>query len=357
MFEDKKNRDDDQFFSLNTEESPNTIVSQSSETLSETGSERNVASFEALPEIKDNPKIGVLWYIIYTLKITAILYITKIIYALNPGIEVLQIVALKSSISSILLLIVFNYKLKYVMYDCIDPEAKWALAFKTVQTTISVFIAYYAIKYFEVSTTGAVCSLTPLVACLLAAIILKERLTFWTMFSIAIVLSCVMMVVFGANGEEAEAMSSNILAVIALCSQPFLLAGGMIANRAMKKNHPVAVTCYSNILLGISAIIGIQFNENLSFDYLYELSAWSFVLIGFAGVLTIFENTAKFMAFRYEEAAKLQKLAFLPNVWAFSVDGLVFNAEFGALQLAGFMCLFVFYFFELISFYFCETTH
>ena len=308
-----------------------------------------------MPEIKDNPRIGVLWYIIYTLKITAVLYITKGIYALNPGIEVLQIVALKSSISSILLVFVLNYKLKHVMYDCIDPEAIWALAFKTVQTTISVFIAYYTIKYFEVSTSGAVCSLTPLCACLLAAIILKERLSFWTMFSIAIVLSCVMMVLFGANGEEAEAMSTNTLAVVALCSQPFLLAGGMISNRAMKKNHPLAVTCYSNLLLGISAIIGVQCNENLSFDYLGELSALSFVLIGIAGVLTIFENTAKFLAFRYEEANKLQKLAFLPNVWAFSVDGLVFHAEFGALQLAGFMCLFVFYFFELISFYTCET--
>ena len=140
-----------------------------------------------------------------------------------------------------------------------------------------------------------------------------------------------MMVLFGANGEEAEAMGSNTLAVVALCSQPFLLAGGMISNRKMKKNHPLAVTCYSNILLGFSAVIGIMCNDNLNFDYLSDLSAWSFVLIGFAGVLTIFENTAKFMAFRYEEAAKLQKLAFLPNVWAFSVDGLFFNAEFGAL--------------------------
>ena len=124
-------------------------------------------------------------------------------------------------------------------------------------------------------------------------------------------------------------MGSHTLAVVALCAQPFLLAGGMISNRVMKKNHPLAVTCYSNLLLGVSALIGIQCNDNLSFDYLGELSAWSFVLIGFAGVLTIFENTAKFMAFRYEEAAKLQKLAFLPNVWAFSVDGLVFHAEFG----------------------------
>ena len=132
MSDNKNNRDDDQFFSLNTEENNIMTERQSLETQSDTASERNEASNETLPEIKDNPRIGVLWYIIYTLKITAILYITKGIYALNPGIEVLQIVALKSSISSILLVFVLNYKLKYVMYDCIDPESIWALAFKTV---------------------------------------------------------------------------------------------------------------------------------------------------------------------------------------------------------------------------------
>lgn len=53
---------------------------------------------------------------------------------------------------------------------------------------------------------------------------------------------------------------------------------------------------------------------------MFELGTWSWILIILAGVFTIFENTAKFMAFRYEEAAKLQKLAFLPNVWNFTID-------------------------------------
>ena len=297
-----------------------------------------------------------LWYIIYTFKLTAILYITKGLYVLNPGMEVFQIVVMKSMISAIVLALVLNVKIKHIMYDSIDPDSKGALAFKTVQTTLSIFISYNAMKYFPVSTVGVVCSLTPLIACILAAIVLKERLTFWTIASVAIVLSCVMMVLFGAKGEEAEAMGTNVFAVVALCAQPFLLAGGMIANRKMKKNHPLAVTCYSTVLLGIAAAIGIQCYEQIDYAFIGELSVWSWVLIGLAGVCTIFENTAKFLAFRYEEAAKLQKLAFLPNVWNFSVDGLVFHAQFGALQIVGFVCLFIFYFCELITFYTCQTT-
>ena len=60
------------------------------------------------------------------------------------------------------------------------------------------------------------------------------------------------------------------------------------------------------------------------------------------------------MAFRYEEAAKLQKLAFLPNVWNFMIDLIVVQAKFGALQLTGFVALFIFYTYELVSFYCCS---
>ena len=97
-------------------------------------------SRDALPEIQDNPKIGVLYYILYTMKLTAILYITKGLYALNPDIEVLQVTSMKAIISMLILIIVLNKNLKHVMYDCIDPDSKWALAFKTVQTTTSIFI-------------------------------------------------------------------------------------------------------------------------------------------------------------------------------------------------------------------------
>ena len=97
--------------------------------------------------MKDNPKIGVLWYIVYTIKMSAILYITKGLYQLNPDIEVLQVTMMKACISIVILIIVLNKNLKYVMYDRIDPDSKYALAFKLCQTTLSIFISYNAIQY------------------------------------------------------------------------------------------------------------------------------------------------------------------------------------------------------------------
>ena len=90
-----------------------------------------IAPLVVTEEIVDNPRVGVLWYIIYTMKLTGILYITKALYGLNPGIEVLQVTSMKAIISILILFIAINRKLKHVMYDCVDPEAKGALAFKT----------------------------------------------------------------------------------------------------------------------------------------------------------------------------------------------------------------------------------
>lgn len=91
-------------------------------------------------ELQDNPKLGVMWYFVYTLKMTAILYITKALYEINPDIKVLQVTTLKALISVVFLALILNVKLKEVMYDSIDPDSKWALAFKSVQTTVSIFI-------------------------------------------------------------------------------------------------------------------------------------------------------------------------------------------------------------------------
>ena len=184
---------------------PSETITSYSPTSEKVDGIRNEGLIVIEEEIVDNPRVGVLWYIIYTLKMTGILYITKGLYQLNPGIEVLQITALKAVISVLILLVCLNSNLKYVMYDRIDPDAKGALAFKTIQSTVSIFISYNAMKYFSVSTVGVVCSLTPLVACVLAAIILKEKLTCWTVSSIFIVLACVLMVIFGApKSEDAE---------------------------------------------------------------------------------------------------------------------------------------------------------
>ena len=83
---------------------------------------------------------------------------------------------MKSFFSFIMLLGWFNSQVKNIMYTSVDKsrDAVIALAFKSIQSAASVLISYNAMKYFAISTTNTVTSLTPLVGVMLAWLILGE---------------------------------------------------------------------------------------------------------------------------------------------------------------------------------------
>jgi uncharacterized membrane protein len=51
-----------------------------------------------------------------------------------------------------------------------------SLTFRCLQGGLSVFISFLCIKYFNVSTVGIVCSMTPIFVCIMAYFILGERM-------------------------------------------------------------------------------------------------------------------------------------------------------------------------------------
>lgn len=111
-----------------------------------------------------------------------------------------QLTAIKAAISILICLLVVNKDMKHILIDSVDKERLPSLAFKSCQTTTSVFISFYAIKHFKVSTVGMVCSLTPLIACVLAFCMLGEKITLLNVLTICAVLASVFLVILGAEG-------------------------------------------------------------------------------------------------------------------------------------------------------------
>lgn len=99
-----------------------------------------------------------------------------------------------------------------------------------------------------------------------------------------------------------------------------MLAGGYIALRKMKNNHTMVLSAYVNLCLMVLSLTVILCSRGMSFGYLGELSVGSWLLFLLASVLTIGDQVTKFVALKYSEASKLQKYAFLPNVWLLIVD-------------------------------------
>ena len=142
-------------------------------------------------------------------------------------------------------------------------------------------------------------------------------------------------------------MESNPWAMIALISQPILLAGGDIAMRKMKKMPEELCSAYQNMSLALLAACYMMLS-GLSFDFVYELSSAAWIWLVASCLLTILTQNAKAKAFKYSESARLQKLSFLPNVWQFSIDMIVLSVVFSTMQLTGFGLLVAFYAVEFI---------
>lgn len=73
-----------------------------------------------------------------------------------------------------------------------------ALAFKTFQGSVTIFFNYKSLQCFAVSTVGIVCTISPMVVCILAGCLLGEKVTIKDYLTLLLVTSLVAMVILGA---------------------------------------------------------------------------------------------------------------------------------------------------------------
>jgi len=194
-----------------------------------------------------------------------------------------------------------NVNLKQVLIDSVDRECLPSLLFRCIQGAFSIFISFMSLKYFNVSTVGIVCSLTPLIVCVIASFLLNEQMKLRDGVTLAGVFVAVMLVVLFANPEQSATMHANPWALVALISQPVLLAGGSIAMRKMRKMPEQLCSAYQNLTLLVMASFAMIYTGT-SFEFLREMSAFTYGLLLLSCSLTIATQIAKFSAFKYSEA-------------------------------------------------------
>jgi len=128
-----------------------------------------------LHEIPDNPSKGVAYYLIHTVLMSLTLYSNKFLFNLNPFVSVLQFTFVRGVCSAMLSLGWSFGNLHKNLIGSVDKECLPSLVFRCVQGALSVFISFLCLKDFSVSIVGIVCSLTPLMVCLLAYFTLGEK--------------------------------------------------------------------------------------------------------------------------------------------------------------------------------------
>ena len=73
-----------------------------------------------------------MWFVGYTLQLSAGSVVSKALYKRNPDITAMQVLALRSVIGIVFLLVVFNRHLKSIMYDGVVSGTKKYVFAKTL---------------------------------------------------------------------------------------------------------------------------------------------------------------------------------------------------------------------------------
>ena len=108
---------------------------------------------------------------------------------------------MRGLVCTIMVLLMINRNMKATLYDPVDKKALPSLIFRCLQGGISVYISFSSINYFNVSTVGIVCSLKPIIACLMGVTILGESMTLKDVLCMSAVFIAVFLVIFGSEGN------------------------------------------------------------------------------------------------------------------------------------------------------------
>lgn len=156
------------------------------------------------------------------------------------------------------MLILCNFKnLKRDLCQSVKREDLGSLVFRCSQGGLSVIISFMTVKNFSVSTVGIVCSLAPIFCCIMAYLVLGERMKPIDYMALVAVFAAVCLVILGAkppdtlettdtNIEDADGgqSKSNMFMMILLLAQPVLLAAGIIAMRQMRRLPETTCSTY-----------------------------------------------------------------------------------------------------------------
>lgn len=147
---------------------------------------------------------------------------------------------------------------KEVLWDSI-PKGGWkSLLVRVACQNASIFITFYSIRQFELTTVAMVTNSATFVICLLGWLILKEQASAFSLVTLTISFGGTVLVLLGETKTtptsldgEAETQSSvqYIGNLVILLINPIIIGCGVIAMRQMRKMHESVITSYMNLML------------------------------------------------------------------------------------------------------------
>mmetsp|Transcript_15094 Transcript_15094/g.10571 ORF Transcript_15094/g.10571 Transcript_15094/m.10571 type:complete len:139 (+) Transcript_15094:281-697(+) len=124
----------------------------------------------------DNPKLGYFYAVMSGIFYTFVFLIYKILFVRVPTLNSMELIFLRSSSASLVVLLYENLSLKRVAWDTVEPDQVQTLHFRVVQGLLSICMSAYTVKYFSLIVNGVFWNMTPMFVVIMSWIMLKETL-------------------------------------------------------------------------------------------------------------------------------------------------------------------------------------
>ncbi|MHA1970604.1 MAG: DMT family transporter [Candidatus Thorarchaeota archaeon] len=200
---------------------------------------------------------------------------------------------------------------------------------------ISQIMQYIGLAMTTASDALLLMNLTPIFAVILAAPLLKERITFDKILGLLLATIGVILIVMNTSPEYAAINVQRILGdIIVIASTFFFAINGIAGKIAVKYENAVTVTFYSTLFAVPFIWISAALLEDVT--VLFRMSAVTWLVIAWIAIVnTVMAFILYYQSMKYIEASRVQITLNLVAVWGVLMSVLILHETITLLQITG----------------------
>jgi len=200
---------------------------------------------------------------------------------------------------------------------------------------ISQVLQYIGLGMTTAGDALLLLNLTPIFAVILAAPILKEKITLDKFLGLLIATVGACFIVLNTSSDYAALDLQRIIGdVLVIVSTLFFALNGIAGKIAIKYENAISVTFYSTLFVAPFIWISALLLEDVTVLFTMSIEAW-LVITWVATVNTVVAFTLYYESMRYIEAGRVQIILNMVGVWGVLMSIIVLQESVSLLQITG----------------------
>jgi len=200
---------------------------------------------------------------------------------------------------------------------------------------ISQVLQYIGLGMTTAGDALLLLNLTPIFAVILAAPILKEKITLDKFLGLLIATVGACFIVLNTSSDYAALDLQRIIGdVLVIVSTLFFALNGIAGKIAIKYENAISVTFYSTLFVVPFIWISALLLEDVTVLFTMSIEAW-LVITWVATVNTVVAFTLYYESMRYIEAGRVQIILNMVGVWGVLMSIIVLQESVSLLQITG----------------------